>query len=224
MSPESLAGGFACAAAGGVRNLQLYGSERCGSVTDKHGVGHAATKKQLFSQRCRGSIGYWAVILCLYSWYETALSIPDDVFARAEGLAHQTKRFRSRIFSDALREYLARHSPDEITNAMNRASAEIGDTRYPFIAEAARCILERSEWSFPKVRFVGRASYSARKWIFHWMQQLPRRESPESHRIFANRLAKPFAAARAVEYSLSSGLGAPKDVRRGRPLAGAATA
>jgi len=56
------------------------------------------------------------------------------------------------------------------------------------------------------------------------MQQLPRRESPESHRIFANRLAKPFAAARAVEYSLSSGLGAPKDVRRGRPLAGAATA
>jgi hypothetical protein len=29
--------------------------------------------------------------------------------------------------SDALREYLARHAPDKITEAMNRAIAEIGE-------------------------------------------------------------------------------------------------
>jgi antitoxin MazE6 len=77
---------------------------------------------------------------------KTAVSIPDDVFDAAQRLARRTKRSRSRVFSDALREYLARHSPDEITDAMNRACAEIGDTRDPFIAEAARRILERSEW------------------------------------------------------------------------------
>jgi len=77
---------------------------------------------------------------------KTAVSIPDDVFERAERLARRTKRSRSRIFSEALREYLARHSPDEITNAMNKACAEIGDTRDPFVAEAARRILERAEW------------------------------------------------------------------------------
>lgn len=77
---------------------------------------------------------------------KTAVSIPDKVFERAERLARRTKRSRSRIFSDALQEYLARHSPDEITNAMNRACDEVGDTRDPFIAEAARRILERSEW------------------------------------------------------------------------------
>jgi antitoxin MazE6 len=77
---------------------------------------------------------------------KTAVSIPNDVFERAERLARRTKQSRSRIFSDALREYLARHSPDEITDAMNKACAEIGDTRDPFSAEAARRILERTEW------------------------------------------------------------------------------
>ncbi len=77
---------------------------------------------------------------------KTAVSIPNDVFERAERLARRTKRSRSRIFSEALREYLARHSPDEITNAMNKACAEIGDTRDPFVTEAARRILERTEW------------------------------------------------------------------------------
>ncbi|MDR3748395.1 MAG: ribbon-helix-helix protein, CopG family [Acidobacteriota bacterium] len=77
---------------------------------------------------------------------KTAVSIPDDVFARAERLARRTKVSRSRMFSDALREYLACHSPDEITNAMNQACAEIGDTRDPFVAQAALRILERTEW------------------------------------------------------------------------------
>jgi len=80
------------------------------------------------------------------SGMKTAVSIPDDVFERAERLARRTKRSRSRLFSEALREYLVRHSPDEITNAMNKACAEIGDTRDPFVAGAARRILERTEW------------------------------------------------------------------------------
>jgi metal-responsive CopG/Arc/MetJ family transcriptional regulator len=77
---------------------------------------------------------------------KTAISIPDDVFESAERLARRTKRSRSRLFSDALKEYLARHTPDKVTEAMNIACAEIGDQTDSFISSAARRTLERSEW------------------------------------------------------------------------------
>lgn len=77
---------------------------------------------------------------------KTAISIPDEVYAGAERLARQTKKSRSRLFSDALREYLARHAPDEITEAMNRACAEAGQLKDRFVTAAARRTLERSEW------------------------------------------------------------------------------
>jgi mRNA interferase MazF len=51
---------------------------------------------------------------------KTAVSIPDDVFERAERLARRAGRSRSEVFSAALAEYLARHAPDEVTDAMDR--------------------------------------------------------------------------------------------------------
>ncbi len=80
------------------------------------------------------------------SGMKTAVSIPDDIFEGAERLARRTKRSRSRLFSDALKEYLARHSPDKITEAMNQACAEIGEEEDLFVSSAARRILEKSEW------------------------------------------------------------------------------
>ena len=49
---------------------------------------------------------------------KTAVSIPDDVFLRAEELAEQTNRTRSRLYSDALGEYLARHGTDAPGNVL----------------------------------------------------------------------------------------------------------
>jgi len=77
---------------------------------------------------------------------KTAISIPDEVYQGAERLARRTKKSRSRLYGDALKEYLARHAPDEVTEAMNRACAEVGETKDPFVSSAARRILERSEW------------------------------------------------------------------------------
>jgi metal-responsive CopG/Arc/MetJ family transcriptional regulator len=77
---------------------------------------------------------------------KTAVSIPDDVFEGAERLAKRTKKSRSRLFSDALKEYLARHAPEEITEAMNRASGEIGETKDAFVSSASRRVLEQVEW------------------------------------------------------------------------------
>jgi metal-responsive CopG/Arc/MetJ family transcriptional regulator len=77
---------------------------------------------------------------------KTAVSIPDDVFEGAERLARRTNRSRSRLFSDALKEYLARHTPDKVTEAMNRALAQIGEEEDSFASSSARTVLERSEW------------------------------------------------------------------------------
>jgi len=83
---------------------------------------------------------------------KTAVSIPDDIFEAAERFARRTKKSRSRLFSDALREYLARHAADEVTEAMNSVCAELGDTpglgetKDPFVSSSARRVLERSKW------------------------------------------------------------------------------
>jgi predicted transcriptional regulator len=77
---------------------------------------------------------------------KTAVSIPDEVFDGAERLARRTRKSRSRLFSDALREYLARHAPDKITESMDRAIAEIGETKDPFVSLASTRRLEQSEW------------------------------------------------------------------------------
>jgi len=77
---------------------------------------------------------------------KTAVSIPDDLFEGAERLARRTKKSRSRVFRDALKEYLARHTPDQVTEAMNNALAELGATDDPFVSTSARRVLERREW------------------------------------------------------------------------------
>lgn len=77
---------------------------------------------------------------------KTAISVPDDVFESAERLARRERRSRSEIYSTAVREYVARHSPDEITDALNRVVTDVGLSRDPFVARAAAQILENSEW------------------------------------------------------------------------------
>ncbi len=77
---------------------------------------------------------------------KTAVSIPDDLFAAAQKLAQRTRRSRSRVFSDALKEYVARHAPDDVTDAMDRVCAEIGGEPDRFVAAASHRALKRIEW------------------------------------------------------------------------------
>ncbi len=77
---------------------------------------------------------------------KTAISIPDEVFAEAERFARRTKKSRSQLFSDALKEYLARHAPEDVTDAMNGVCAEVGGAVDQFVSSASRRVLERSEW------------------------------------------------------------------------------
>jgi metal-responsive CopG/Arc/MetJ family transcriptional regulator len=77
---------------------------------------------------------------------KTAVSIPDHVFEQAERLARRTRKSRSHVFSTALREYVGRHSPDEVTEAMSRVSDQVGEQPDGFVGRAARQTLEHSEW------------------------------------------------------------------------------
>jgi len=77
---------------------------------------------------------------------KTIVTIPDELVDVIKRLALRARKTRSRLFSDALREYVARHSPDRIVEAMDQALAEIGDTNDPFVAAASRRRLEQSEW------------------------------------------------------------------------------
>lgn len=77
---------------------------------------------------------------------KTELSIPDELFTRGELLARRMRKSRSQLYRQALSEYIARHSPDGITEAMDRVCTEVGSEMDPFVREAGRRVLERSEW------------------------------------------------------------------------------
>lgn len=77
---------------------------------------------------------------------KTAVSIPDNVFAEADRLAQQLNKSRSEVYSLAITEYVARHSPERVTEAMNRVCADIGAENRDFLAAAARRTLENTEW------------------------------------------------------------------------------
>ncbi|HEY4188746.1 MAG TPA: hypothetical protein VGP07_27005 [Polyangia bacterium] len=77
---------------------------------------------------------------------KTAISLPDGVFRAAEKHARRTKKSRSQLYVDAISEYLSRHAPDEVTDAMNRVVERIETQVDPFVALATRRVLERSEW------------------------------------------------------------------------------
>jgi antitoxin MazE6 len=77
---------------------------------------------------------------------KTAISLPDEVYREAEAYARRTKKSRSQLYSEALSEYLARHSPDAVTEAMDRVVDELGARVDPFVSEASRRTMERVEW------------------------------------------------------------------------------
>jgi predicted transcriptional regulator len=77
---------------------------------------------------------------------KTAVSVPDDVFAAAERLARRAGRSRSDVYTRALREYVARHAADEVTEALNAVVADLAPEDAQFAAAAARQALSRAEW------------------------------------------------------------------------------
>ena len=76
----------------------------------------------------------------------TAVSLPDDLFEQAERLAKQRNVRRDELFAEALREYVARHNPGAVTDAINRALESEALDVDPALRVAARGTFEQSEW------------------------------------------------------------------------------
>jgi metal-responsive CopG/Arc/MetJ family transcriptional regulator len=78
---------------------------------------------------------------------KTAVSLPLRVYQEAERHAKRTRKSRSQLYAEALSEYLARHVPDEVTEAMNAVIDRIGDgAPDSFVKRAGRRILTSAEW------------------------------------------------------------------------------
>ena len=88
------------------------------------------------------ALGYNPVILAAV---KTAISIPDEVFRRAERLAKQRKVSRSQLYTSALVQMLEAERKDELTRAYDAAFAE--DSPDQLANAAARAALASVEWS-----------------------------------------------------------------------------
>ena len=76
----------------------------------------------------------------------TAVSIPDDVFADAERLANALNKSRSQLYSEAVQEYVAKHSPDDVTETLNRVCADVGTEDDCLASDASPRTLKRTDW------------------------------------------------------------------------------
>ncbi len=76
----------------------------------------------------------------------TSASIPKALGARVARLAQRLRKPPRRVLQEALEEYIARHEPEAVTEAMNRVAGSVDTHLDPALANAAQRILEQAEW------------------------------------------------------------------------------
>jgi predicted transcriptional regulator len=77
---------------------------------------------------------------------KTAISLPDDVFKKADRLARRQRKSRSRLYADAITDYLARHDPDSITAKLDEVAEQVDTSLDPAIRAATRELWRRDPW------------------------------------------------------------------------------
>lgn len=78
---------------------------------------------------------------------KTAVSLPDPLFRRADRFARDHRISRSRLFAQALAEYLDSRGEDETTEQINRVCREVDTRLDPTLARAATRVLRKAEWN-----------------------------------------------------------------------------
>ncbi|MDN5934140.1 MAG: ribbon-helix-helix protein, CopG family [Pseudonocardia sp.] len=78
-----------------------------------------------------------------------AVSVPDDVFSRADELAAEMGVSRSQVYTQALEEYLEQHSAanDPVSAQVNRV-VDGTDTDSGFATLAARRLIDGGGWEW----------------------------------------------------------------------------
>lgn len=77
---------------------------------------------------------------------KTAISIPDPIFDAAEKMAKELAMSRSELYSKAVAEFVAAHSPDSIAARINAVMATESNELDPVLQEMQRRALRHSPW------------------------------------------------------------------------------
>lgn len=75
-----------------------------------------------------------------------AISVPDAIFDAAERLAKERHVPRSQLFSEALREYVSRHSSDAVTAKLNEIYGSKESAVEAPLAQAQLTSVEHEAW------------------------------------------------------------------------------
>lgn len=77
---------------------------------------------------------------------KTAISIPDDLFEAAEGLAEELHVSRSQLYARAVAELLARLRDDDVTRRLDEVYSRIGSRLDPVLARLQEDSLPGEDW------------------------------------------------------------------------------
>lgn len=77
---------------------------------------------------------------------KTAISIPDDVFQKAEVLAQSLGISRSELYSQAVAEFLKSHRSLTVTEKLNQVYAHEDNTLDPIVEAMQFQSIESEDW------------------------------------------------------------------------------
>lgn len=77
---------------------------------------------------------------------KTAISLPLPLFKRADRLAKRLGKSRSKLYQEAITEYVAHHSPESVTRSINKVLEQVPNAPDAFVRRAGQLGLMRIEW------------------------------------------------------------------------------
>ncbi len=76
---------------------------------------------------------------------KAAISMPDDLFLAGEALVEARGWTRSRLYTEALRQYLRHQDPTDLTSRLNQVHSATDDAK-AMRKKANRAVLKASDW------------------------------------------------------------------------------
>jgi metal-responsive CopG/Arc/MetJ family transcriptional regulator len=77
---------------------------------------------------------------------KTAISVPDEIFSRAEVFARRRKMTRSALFTVAVDEYVQQHRSEDVTRKLNEVYAKEDSSLDPVLERLQALSLRKEEW------------------------------------------------------------------------------
>ena len=77
---------------------------------------------------------------------KTAISVPDELFREADAFAKRHGASRSKLYSDAMAEYLAKRRREDITARLNEVYSHEPSRLDPALRRAQAAAIGPSDW------------------------------------------------------------------------------